>query len=696
MLREMEILAAQERYRALGKAANAAVWRAAPDGTPLERCRWSQDTGQPQSNHQSGPDSWLDNLHPDDRAKVAPLWHKALATGELFEAVYRLKTADGGFRWMLGRGVPVKDETGSVREWVGTVVDVHEQRRTIENLTKSEERLTLALETADLAIWDLDLASGRTWWSEGRKRLLGIADDATLRDEGFFSLVHPEDRKWLAELRDKVFEPAHGGKLDAEFRLHRADSGDERWMSVCAQIFKDAAGKPFRVLGTLQDITRQRQQQELLFHLAYYDQLTELPNRLLLAERADAVIQSGYPATLIMIDRDGFQSFNDAAGPGAGDELLRTVAERLTATAGERAVVARVGSDEFAILLPTTGEPDIASRLAEKIHAAFAEPFKVASRTVFVGASMGVAIAPLHGASAGELMARSHLALGQAQKEGGNLYRFFTRSMHEALEAVQALEIELRRAHGGNEFELYYQPQLRLADRKVTGVEALLRWAHPDRGILAPAHFLPVLERSALAQPIGEWVITTACTTAAELVRLGFPLRMAVNLFQAQINANLPLVIERALLMSGLAPALLEIELTENIVFGSDKAMVKALHRLRDLGVGIAFDDYGTGHASLSMLKHLPVTRLKIDQSFVQNLRTSRGDAAIVEAILSLGQNFQVAVTAEGIASTEHEEALIARGCEEGQGFLYSEPRPLQDLIAWLQLAPMARVLSRA
>ena len=691
MLRDLEDLAAQRRFHALSKATNAVVWRAAPDGAPLEARRWPELSGRPKEWRAH---AWLDDLHPDDQARVGPLWHLALATGEVFEAVFRLRQQDGGYRWALGRGIPIKDADGTVSEWVGTVTDVYEQRQAVEDLARSEERLTLAVETAELAIWDFDLVSGRVWWADGKYRLLGIADDNPISDETFWGLVHPDDRAPLATLRNKAFRPEHDGKFDAEFRIRRADTGAERWVVAYAQVLRDAEQRPYRVLGTLQDITRQRQQQELLFHLAYYDQLTGLPNQLLLAERAEAVIESGYAAAVLMIDLDGFQSFNDTAGSSVGDELLKLVAARLVAAAGDGNILARVGGDEFAILLPRTGAPEIVAELAEKIQDAFTAPFKVANRVVFVAASIGIAIAPIHGSSAEAIIAHANLALHQAKQEGGNPCRFFTSDLHEASQARQGLETELRRAFNGYEFELHFQPQLRLVDRKLTGFEALLRWRHPDRGLLAHAEFLAVLERSALAQAVGEWGLDTACAEAAELARQGLRLRMAVNLFQAQINASLPETIGRVLFASGLAPALLEIELTENVILGSDKSIIAVLNSLRAQGVGIALDDYGTGYASLSMLKQLPVTRLKIDRSFVQNLVVNPGDAAILEAILSLGQNFRLAVTAEGIATEEHEAALL-RGCEEGQGFLYSEARPLRDLTEWLETAPAASLPAR-
>ncbi len=687
-MRDLEVLAAQERYRALAKATNATVWRAAPDGAPLEHGHWRDDAGRAEDERQYRTDTWLEDLHPEDRVRVEPIWHEALKSGEVFEAVYRLMNANGGVRWMLDRGVPVKDETGAIREWVGIVTDVHEQRQAVEELARSEERLALAVETADLAIWDLDLVSGQAWWSEGRKRVLGLADDQAVGDETFWRLVHPEDRKWLAALRDEAFEPAHGGKFDAEFRILRPDTGEERWVALLAQVLKDGERAPYRVLGTVQDITRQHQQQELLFHLAYYDQLTKLPNRLLLAERMEAVIQSGYEAAVLIVDLRGFKPFNDSAGEKAGDELLKIVARRLIDAAGEGAMVARMGGDEFAILLPRTGAIDAVTHLAGKIQAAFAEPFKVADREAFVGMSMGAAIAPSHGSSADELIAHADLALGEAKAEGSNLCRVYSADLHQALQASQGLEVELRRAHSVGEFDLYYQPQIRLADRKVTGVEALLRWLHPERGVLAPADFLPVLQRSALAQSIGDWIVRTACMRAAELVNLGFPIRMGVNLFQAHINASLPLLVARALEGARLPPTLLEIELTENVILDGDKTILTTLQSLRELGVGVAFDDYGTGYASLSMLKQLPVTRLKIDKSFMQNLGTNRGDVAIVEAILSLGRSFKLAVTAEGIESPVVEQLLLARGCEEAQGFLYRAPCPFHELVAWLRQVP--------
>lgn len=282
-------------------------------------------------------------------------------------------------------------------------------------------------------------------------------------------------------------------------------------------------------------------------------------------------------------------------------------------------------------------------------------------------------------------MVNADLALYRAKGDGRNVTRFFAPKLREQTELRQSLEVELRRAYKNGEFELHFQPQVRLEDRSVVGAEALLRWQHPERGLMSPAAFLPVLQRGPLAAAVGEWAIRIACFEAAKLKASGHDVRVGVNLFSAQVRAgDLVKVTQQALSDTGLSPEQLELEITENIILKGDEGLADMLRRLRSLGVGVAFDDYGTGYASLSMLKRLPLTRLKIDKGFVQNVQSDPGDVGIIEAILQLGRTFNLEVTAEGIETERQERILLSLGCKEAQGFLYSRAVPTEELRALL------------
>ena len=372
---------------------------------------------------------------------------------------------------------------------------------------------------------------------------------------------------------------------------------------------------------------------------------------------------------------------NDTFGHAVGDTLLQGVAVRLVGLLEPGATVARLGGDEFAILLPGNGAQSSATATAKLLNDAFKEPFVLSGHRMQIGLSIGIGLAPLHAEDAEELMLRADLALLEAKKIGQDNIRVFDPPIANQLIARRAFKDELRLATERGEWELTYQPQVRLSDQELIGVEALLRWKHPERGLLFPADFLNTLETHLVAHEVGEWVIDEACRQMAVWRMQGLDVqRMALNLFAAQFtNGNLGKAIGHALEKHALSPADIEIEITETIALRSDDQILTALNELRDCGINIAFDDFGTGFASLSTLARLPVTRLKIDRSFVHDLCNRPQDAAIVSAVISLGRSLNLEVTAEGIETDEQRIRLLALGCREGQGYLFGKPVPASD-----------------
>ena len=424
------------------------------------------------------------------------------------------------------------------------------------------------------------------------------------------------------------------------------------------------------------DISDRRANEDRLYRLAHLDSLTELPNRMVLRQRLEEVVQKGTEASLIAVDLDGFKEINDTLGHSAGDALLKLVAARLVACARPHDTVARLGGDEFALLLPDVGDPLAAAETADCVISSLSEPFSLDGEIVHIAASAGLAMFPTHGEHAEDLLASADLALYQAKNEGRHCRRFFTPALRRSAVAKRTQELELQRAVAQGELELFYQPQVRAANGTLVGAEALLRWRHPGMGLISPAAFLPNLEGGRLAAQVGEWVIRTACRQTAAWRSAGLSdFRMGVNLFGVQFRTgDLAAIVRDALRECALPPSALELEITENIILRHDDAMITPLKELRDEGVGIAFDDYGTGYASLSLLKRYPLTRLKVDQSFVRNMCDSAEDAAIVRAVILLGRSFGLDVIAEGVETLEQQEMLIAEGCEELQGYLFGRP----------------------
>jgi diguanylate cyclase (GGDEF)-like protein/PAS domain S-box-containing protein len=443
------------------------------------------------------------------------------------------------------------------------------------------------------------------------------------------------------------------------------------------------------------DMTEIKLAEEQLRRLAHFDQLTELPNRLNFHEHIEEVLKEragdpSRPMTVATLDVDGFKDINDTLGHPVGDRLLQEVARRLTSVSTET-LVYRFGEDEFVMVLENCGDPlvatDVVTNLLKKLNARF----DLDGHQLFISASVGIAIAPAHGSNVDDLLANAELALYDAKASGGRTYRLYIPTLRARAKHRRELDTELRRACANHEFVLYFQPQVRSTDGAVIGAEALLRWHHPERGILAPGVFIDALCESAVAIETGRWILTTACKMAASWRAKGLPpVRIGVNLFPAQFrNGTLLLDVEHALSESGLPPDALELEITENIALGREEGTLSPLKALRARGVGIAFDDFGTGYASLSYLTRYPLTRIKIDKSFIQKIsaQSAAEDTAIVRSIIVMGRNLGLEVIAEGVETAAQADFLNAEGCHELQGFLFSKPLPADAFEDFLQSA---------
>ncbi|WP_298281088.1 bifunctional diguanylate cyclase/phosphodiesterase [Acidocella sp.] len=417
-------------------------------------------------------------------------------------------------------------------------------------------------------------------------------------------------------------------------------------------------------------------QEARLYQLTQQDTLTGLLNRDALRARLREAMRAQQPVALLLIDLDGFKFINDTLGHGAGDEVLVEIAGRIRASAREHDDAARLGGDEFALLLGGVTTSAQAMRAAERLIDEITQPVLLDGQPVNAGASIGIALAPLHGNEAGQIYANADLALYRAKAEGRHCARVFSAELRNLAQDRARRDSELRQALDEGEFEIFYQPLVRLSDGRLTGAEALLRWRHPHQGLLAPAAFLGALEEGMLGARVGAWVIETACAQAVRWrAALKPDLRMAVNLFGAQFRSgNLAAWVEAALAKTVLPPAALEIEITEALILRHEDDVVAPLQALRARGVGVAFDDYGTGFASLSMLTRYPVSRLKIDRSFTRLICENTAEAEIVRAVIGLAGGLGLDVTAEGIETQAQALRLAGEGCTEGQGFFYGKP----------------------
>ena len=423
-----------------------------------------------------------------------------------------------------------------------------------------------------------------------------------------------------------------------------------------------------------------RRRRPKLHQLAHHDALTELPNRTVLMSRLKGALAGKGTAGILLVDLDGFKEVNDRLGHAAGDQVLKIACSRLLDNVQPTDTVARLGGDEFVILLESCADPLRLSALANDIIESMGEPFSVADHELNLSASIGIALAPVHAETPDELLSFADLALYQAKGDGRHCCRLYSPVLRAAASEQRRYTQELRRAVEQSEFVLHYQPQVSLIDGRLIGAEALLRWRHPNEGLLPPASFLPSIENSRYAEQIGEWVMETACRQAARWRSSGHEaFRMAVNTFGVQFRGgDFARKTFDILDHCGLPARNLEIEITENIILTHDGGIIAPLRDLQTAGVGVAFDDYGTGYASLSLLKRFPLTRLKIDKSFVREM-TEVADVAIIRAILDLARGFGLEVIAEGIETPDQVARLKRKGCQEGQGYLLGKPLPADE-----------------
>jgi diguanylate cyclase (GGDEF)-like protein/PAS domain S-box-containing protein len=576
------------------------------------------------------------------------------------------------------------DEVGHLHRFVKIAMDRLNLEATNRNLIVSQQRFMSMCRTLPTALVCSDAEGSITYFNPKASAMFGYAEYEilgksvkTLIPESFHEdydqrmrhRVQMESGERIGELKDTFARRRDGREFPVRVGLSRWD---------------DSSGPRFG--AAFIDVTHSMQREAQLEHLAHYDHLTELPNRRWFFELAGRRLEGRPGAELILIDLDGFKDFNDRLGHAMGDRLLRAVSDRIQPERSEECLFARLGGDEFVcLLLGQNGVLD-AVRIAKELREKIAKPYLIEGHILQIGASVGVAISPDHGSSLAELLANADLALYASKSDGGGRVRLFQPHMKQRAEARRTIQADLARGFASDEFELYFQPQVRLADRSVWGVEVLLRWRHPEHGLLAPGAFLPLLNEMLLASDVGHWVLESAISQASRWRGMGLPrLQVGVNLFTAQFRARrLVTSVFAALDKYNFPPDCLELEILETVAVGNIDTVVADLQALKERGVKIAFDDFGTGYASLSTLKQFPVTTLKIDQSFVREFAAKPEDAALVEAVIKLGETFNLTVIAEGVETEAQETKLIQEGCLIGQGYFYGKPMPAPEFETYL------------
>jgi diguanylate cyclase (GGDEF)-like protein len=569
----------------------------------------------------------------------------------------------------------------------------------LEELQAHRASLADAQRIARLGSLEWDSPGGAMRWSDELFRILGLDPrEVEPNPESFFGGIHPEDRDPARIALERALALARPFQI--ELRLRRPD-GALRFAQLQGEVAVDPRQGGTRLRGILQDLTEQRHAQERIRYLADYDSLTGLANRRFFRERLERSLESARQSSaslaLLYLDLDGFKRVNDSMGHDAGDQLLRSVARRLrdhvravdlVARAEQRmsSAVSRLGGDEFTVLLPRIASADAAGDVARRILRALAEPIVVSGREVCATASIGIAVFPCDGEDAETLLKHADRALYHAKTQGKNGFQFFSESLNQASLRKLALESGLREALARDELRLHYQPRVEIPGGRVVGMEALLRWRHPELGVISPREFIPIGEETGLICAIGEWALRAACRQNRTWQEAGLAdLRVSVNVSGRQLaQKSLGELVSSTLRETGLDPRQLEIEITESAQLRQDGGIPLVLRDLRAIGVSVALDDFGTGYSSLAYLTRLPLDALKIDRFFVRDMHTDPAAAGIARAVIGMARSIGVRAVAEGVDCREQLALLREFGCDEAQGFLVSGALPPEEFARFL------------
>ena len=680
--REQALRQSEAHYHLLAQLAPVGIFRADPAGhCTYVNQRWCDIAGI--SPEQACGEGWAQAIHPDDRKKIVEHWYAAAKNDQPFLEECRMRRPDGVTTWVLAQASAERDANGQVSSYVGTITDISEHKTAGGMLT----RLGRILDASSNEIYVFDDATLRfIQVNQGAQRNLGY----TLEE---LQTLTPLDLK--PEFTQESFEiqiaPLRRGEESQTSFItsHRRKDGSTYPVEVRVHYSKSEHPPVF--VAIVQDITERKRAEERLSHLAYYDALTNLPNRQLLNERLSwAMTEADSRDRLVAVmflDLDRFKTINDTLGHDVGDRLLRDVAERLKTCVRPGDTVSRLGGDEFTIVLANVAHVDDVARVTQKILNQFVQPFRIGGRDLFASPSIGITLYPFDDNNNEGLLKNADTAMYHAKALGRNNFQFYTAELNARAARQLELETGMHHALERDEFILHYQPLVNMQTGRIVGMEALLRWQHPEYGLISPLEFIPLAEETGLIVPIGEWVLRSACAQIKAWHATGFPaMHVAVNLSSKQLlQKNFAQIVKRVLKETGLDPSYLDLELTESLLMQDMESAMRILQELKAMGVMFSLDDFGTGYSSLSYLKHFPIDFLKIDRSFVRDVLQDRYGAGIVRAIIAMAHTLEIKVIAEGVESSEQLVFLREQDCDITQGYYCSEPLAVETFTALLR-----------
>jgi diguanylate cyclase (GGDEF)-like protein/PAS domain S-box-containing protein len=649
---------------------------------------WSFDRAQAigKTPHELFPKAQADIMTVNDD-KVSQ------ADGPIFSSEHRNLAGPDVGRILTTRRLSLRGDDGQPKYLISVIEDVTERHEIQKERDRNKEFLDQIIENVPAIIfvkrasdrrYVLVNRAGEKFWGVSRADILGKTSYEVFSKDEADRITARDDE--LLQSNQPIFDE----------RQMDAASGGVRSIFSRRLTIQGEDGNAQYLLGVVEDVTERKHAEEQIAHLAHYDALTDLPNRVLLRERLEqelSFVRRGGQLAVLYLDLDHFKSVNDTLGHSTGDELLKAVTGRLRGCLRDADIFARLGGDEFAIVQTGLQQPTAAAVLAQRLRDEITRTsYELNGHQVVVDISIGIALSPNDGTDVDQLLKCADMALYGAKSDGRGTFRYFEPEMDARMKRRRALETDLRKALVNGELELHYQPLVRLENNEVSACEALLRWRHPERGMISPVEFIPVAEETGLINAIGEWVLRQACAEAATWSN---DIKVAVNVSPVQFrNQPLTQVVISALAATGLAPHRLELEITESVLMQSNEATLRVLHQLRELGVRISMDDFGTGYSSLSYLRSFPFNKIKIDRSFIKDLSNGNDAVAIVQSIITLANTLNMTTTAEGVETEEQLTILRAMGCIEMQGYLFSPPISAREI--WRELVSRRKGIANA